>query len=85
MTPKQQERASRLLKQAAERFGGQQALAEAIGMDRSNISMWITGRQRVSPKALGPLYRAAGLMPSDLRPDLAELFRVDRPETPEHV
>ena len=76
MTPKQQERASRLLKQAAERFGGQQALAEAIGMDRSNISMWITGRQRVSPKALGALYRAAGLMPSVPLGAVAQLVRV---------
>lgn len=87
MTPIQLQRAGQLIKQAARRYGSQQALAEAIGVHQTHVSGWINGKYPVSALVLESVYRATGIAPRDLRPDLADLFRFETStkRAPEHV
>lgn len=52
----------------------QQELAELLGVDRVTVTRWEAGSRQIDVEKLPQVAERTGIAPSDLRPDLAEIF-----------
>lgn len=52
----------------------QQAAAQRLGVTQGTVGHWLTGRRRPGLEHLDHLASVLGVAPSQLRPDLADLF-----------
>jgi transcriptional regulator with XRE-family HTH domain len=50
-------------------------LADQLGVWRTTVARWETGKQKVDRKLLPKVTEATGISPAELRPDLADLFK----------
>jgi hypothetical protein len=49
-------------------------LAGRVGISNAALSRYETGKRKPTPKHLQPLYKATGIPPRELRPDIAKLL-----------
>lgn len=61
------------LQRAVEIAGGQRPLASAIEVSPARVWNWLNGTP-VPPEFLRPICEVTGVLPSEIRPDLAEIF-----------
>lgn len=66
--------AAEMLRVAVEKIGGQSETARRCKIRQQTISFWMKTGKPVPLKYVEQIADEAGMLPSDLRPDLVELF-----------
>ncbi|MEX0385838.1 YdaS family helix-turn-helix protein [Spiribacter onubensis] len=66
---------TKLIDSAIRRAGGYRKVADQFGISKQAVAMW--ARRRVPAERVRMLARITGLHPSDIRPDILPISRLD--------